>query len=50
MNNIIEMDKKLREYEENVRKLNKNEMILKLREAKILISTVLDILEDPEDK
>jgi hypothetical protein len=48
MDNVIEMEEKLREYKENVERLNKNELILKLRQAQMLINTALDILEDPE--
>jgi len=50
MDNVIEMKKKMHEYRENTRRLNQNELILKLRQAQMLINTALDILEDPEDK
>lgn len=50
MDNVIEMKKKIEEYKENTRKLNNSELILKLKQAQMLINTALDILEDPEDK
>lgn len=50
MDNVIEMKKKIEEYRENTRKLNNSELILKLKQAQMLINTALDILEDPEDK
>jgi hypothetical protein len=50
MDNVIEMKKKIQEYRENTRKLNNSELILKLKQAQMLINTALDLLEDPEDK
>lgn len=50
MDNVIEMKKKMQEYRENTQRLNKNELILKLKQAQMLINTALDIVSDPEDK
>jgi hypothetical protein len=48
MDNVIEMKKKMQEYRENTRRLNNSEVILKLKQAQMLINTALDILEVPE--
>jgi hypothetical protein len=48
MDNVIEIKKKMQEYRENTRRLNNSELILKLKQAQMLINTALDILEDPE--
>jgi len=50
MDNVIEMDEKLQEYKVNVERLNKNELILKLRQAQMLINRALEIVEDPEER
>lgn len=50
MNNVINLTEKQQEYKENVRRLNKNEMILKVREAQNLLRDVMEILQDPEAK
>jgi len=50
MDNVIEMKKKVQEYRENTKRLNNSELILKLKQAQMLINTALDLLEDPEDK
>jgi len=50
MNNVIKLDEKQEEYKENVRRLNKNDMILKVREAQSLLKDVMEILLDPEHK
>lgn len=50
MKNVINLTEKQQEYKENVRRLNKNEMILKVREAQNLLKDVMEILQDPEDK
>lgn len=50
MKNVINLTEKQQEYKENVRRLNKNEMILRVREAQNLLKDVMEILQDPEDK
>jgi len=50
MENVINLTEKQQEYRENVRRLNKNEMILKVREAQNLLKDVMEILQDPEAK
>jgi len=50
MNNVINLTEKQQEYKENVRRLNKNSIILKVREIKNLVKDIEDLLVDPEDK
>lgn len=50
MDNVIDLNEKQQEYYENVRRLNKNSIILKVREVKNLLAEIEDLLKDPERK
>lgn len=50
MDNVLNLKEKQEEYYENVRRLNKNSIILKVREIKNLVKDIEDLLVDPEPK
>lgn len=50
MDNVLNLEEKQQEYRENVRRLNKNSLIIKAKQAQILLNEIVDILTDPEDK